>query len=171
MNDECLECLNETRKVFPSLKNKKISSDYKKMKSKKLGYVTAKIPRRLDFDPEALLLGHPTQIKNKISKPNDFKIFINFDLQRINNVALRKQILQHILIHELLHITNEDLITISKDYKRRKKKKIHVNDFEDEVFKRFNQLRRLNCIMEIQKREHLDIAIKKILDSINWFRK
>jgi uncharacterized protein YggL (DUF469 family) len=63
------------------------------------------------------------------------------------------------------------LVTKSKDFNRRKKKKIHVNDFEDEVFNRFNELRRKKGIMEIQKREHLDIAIHRILETIGWFNK
>ena len=75
------------------------------------------------------------------------------------------------MIHELLHIESEDLITLSKEYDRRKKKKIHINDFEEEVFNRYNKLRELKGIMQIQKREHLQIAIQRILESINWHKK
>lgn len=92
-------------------------------------------------------------------------------MHRIGNIALRKQIVQKIIIHELLHIENEDLFTLSKEYNRRKKKKIHVNDFDEEVFKRYNQLRELKGIMQIQRKEHLDIAIQRILETIHWFEK
>ena len=89
-------------------------------------------------------------------------------MQKIKNIALRKQIVQYILIHELIHIENEDLLTLSKEYNRRKKKKIHTHDFENDVFKRFNELRASKGIMQIQKSEHLEIAMQRILESINW---
>lgn len=165
------EWLKETLEVFPEIKRKKIEADYKKISSKRLGYVSAKIPRDYDLDPEALLLGETNSVRKKNVKPKEFKIFINDRINKIKNIALRKQIVQNILIHELLHIANEDLFTLSKEYNRRKKKKIHVNEFEEEVFTRFNKLRELKGIMQIQKREHLDIAIQRILESINWFGK
>ena len=171
MDNEPMMWLNEVLQVFPTLNRKTILADYKKIKSRKLGYVTAKIEQKLDFDPEALLLGEQTNVKKRRLKPKEFKIFINRDLQKIKNPALRKEIVQNILIHELLHIESEDLITLSKDYNRRKKKKIHVNDFEEEVFNRYNKLRELKGIMQIQKREHLQIAIQRILESINWHKK
>ena len=167
--NECEEWLKECLLVFPETKRKKICIDYKEIASKKLGYVTAKIEKKLEFNPEALLLGEETSIKEKKSEPKEFKLFINSRLNRIRNTALRKQIVQSIIIHELLHILNEDLFTLSKKYGRRKKKKIHVNDFEEEVFNRYNKLRELKGIMQIQKKEHLGIAIQKILETINWF--
>jgi hypothetical protein len=169
--DKVTEWLNETLEVFPEIKRKKILADYKKIASKKLGYVTAKIPKDYNLDPEALLLGATNSVRKKIRKPRDFKIFINDRINKIPNLALRKQIVHYILIHELLHIVNEDLFTLSKEYNRRKKKKIHLNEFEDEVFLRFNKLRESKGIMQIEKREHLCIAIQRILESINWFEK
>jgi len=169
--DECIEWLSEAREVFPKLNNKIILVEYKTMGSKKLGFVKTKIEQKLDFDHEALLLGENVKIKKENSKPKEFNIYINQNLQKIKNIALRKEIIQHILIHELLHIENQDLMTLSKEYNRRKKKKIHLNEFEEEIFRRFNQLRRLKGIMEIEKREHLDIAINRILTSINWYEK
>ena len=171
MDNEPMTWLNEALHVFPILNRKTILADYKKIKSKKLGYVTAKIEQKLDFDPEALLLGKQTDIKKRRLKPKEFKIFINQGLESISNIALRKEVVQNILIHELLHIESEDLITLSKEYDRRKKKKIHINDFEEEVFNRYNKLRELKGIMQIQKREHLQIAIQRILESINWHKK
>ena len=168
---ECKEWLEETREVFPELKRKKIEADYKLMNHKKLGFVSAKIEKRMNFNAEALLLGEDTTVRHNKIKPKEFKIFINTELQRIKNIALRKQIVQSILIHELIHIENEDLFTLSKEYSRRKKKKIHVHDFEEEVFNRYNKLRELKGIMQIQKHEHLEAAIQRILESMHWFRK
>lgn len=169
--DECKGWLDECMEVFPEIRRKKIEIGYKKIASKRLGYVSAKIEKTVDFDPEALLLGEETKIKQGKKKPKEFKIFINSKFEKIKNIALRKQIVQNVIIHELLHISNEDLFTLSKEFNRRKKKKIHVNDFEEEVFKRYNKLRELKGIMQIQKKEHLDIAISRILESINWFNK
>jgi len=169
--NECEEWLKECLLVFPEIKRKKICISYKEISSKKLGYVSAKIEKKLDFNPEALLLGEDSHIKEKKSKPKEFKIFINSKLNRVSNIALRKEIVQNIIIHELLHIGNEDLFTLSKEYNRRKKKKIHVNDFKDEVFNRYNKLRESKGIMQIQKKEYLDIAVHRILETIKWFEK
>ena len=163
-----MEWLLEARDVFPSLDKKAITSEYKKMSPRRLGCVRAKIEQKLDFDPEALLLGQKTTVRKKLTKPSEFRIFINSSLQKIGNVALRKEVAQSILIHELLHIEAEDLVTLSKEYSRRKKKKIHVNQFEDEVFKRFNMLREKKGIMQIEKKEHLEAALSRILASIRW---
>ncbi len=170
-NEECMEWLHETRTIFPKLDNKIILTEYRKMSNKKLGYVSAKIEQKLDFNPESLLLGEPTIMRRKIKKPQEFKVYINQKLQDIENSALRKEIVQHILIHELLHIELDDLVSLSKQYKRRKRKKIHTREFEEEIFRRFNILREKKGITKIEKIKHLEIAIHKILDSINWFEK
>ncbi|HIH31586.1 TPA: hypothetical protein HA235_02665 [Candidatus Woesearchaeota archaeon] len=166
--DECNEWMKECLLVFPELKRKKLKISYKKISPKTLGYVSANIEKKLDFDPEALLLGEETQIKEKKSRPKDYAIFINDKLQRIANIALRKELVQNIIIHELLHVNNDDLFTLSKGYDRRKKKKIHVNGFDNDVFTRYNQLRGIKGIMKIEKKEHLDIAVHKILETIRW---
>jgi hypothetical protein len=166
--DECKIWLDEVKQVFSKLNRKKITVNYKKMRSKQLGYVRAKIREKFNFDPEALLLGKNNKIKKRRLKPKEYEIYISERLQKIKNLALRKEIIQHTLIHELLHIENDDLITLSKRFSRRKKKKIHINEFDEEVFKRFNKLREIKGLMQIQKKEHLNIAINKILESINW---
>ena len=171
MENECMKWTSETREIFPKLNKIVILADYKKMSHKKLGCVQTKIEQKIDFDPESLLLGKSGKIKQRRLKPKEFRIFINQDLQKIKNPALRKEIVQHVLIHELLHIESEDLFTISKSFNRRKKKKIHIKEFEEDVFQRYNQLRELKGIMQIQKREHLQIAIQRILESINWHKK
>src|SRR3989338_5452874 len=125
---ECKEWLEEVREVFPELKRKRIVADYRSMSHKKLGFVSAKIEKTMNFDADALLLGEDTTVRHKKIKPKEFKIFANAQLQRIKNIALRKQIVQSILIHELTHIENEDLFTLSKEYGRRKQKKVHVRD-------------------------------------------
>jgi len=169
--NELEEWSNECLSVFPEIKRKKIAISYKKITAKRLGYVSAKIEKEIDFDAEALLLGEDINIKEKKKKPKEFKIFINDRFENIKNTALRRQIVQYVIIHELLHIANDNLFTLSKEFNRRKKKKIHINDFDEDVFIRFNKLRESKGIMQIEKRKHLDMAIQRILESIGWFKK
>jgi len=166
-----MEWLAEARNVFPSLDKKVILAEYKRLGRKSLGCVRAKIEQKMAFNPEDLLLGKSNEVKKVRVKPKEFMIIINQDLQRINNIALRKEIVQSIMMHELLHVEQEDLVTLSKDYGRRRKKKVHVNEFEEEVFNRYNKLRELKGIMQIEKKEHLGIAVQKILESVNWYKR
>lgn len=108
-------------------------------------------------------------MKKKIvrKKPSKYEIEINENLKKIKEKDVRKQIVQHIIIHELMHVLNEDIVTLSKEYKRRKKKKIHVKDFEKEVFQRYNELRKLNGLPPISKQDDLELAINKILKKYN----
>lgn len=165
---ECMDWLLDCRKIFQKLDNETIHSAYKEMSSRKLGYVSAKFSRKNDFDAEALLLGTQTKIKKLVEKPQVYDIFINKRLGKIRNPLLRKQVVQSVLIHELLHVESGDLFTLSKDYSRRKKKKIHIDDFHKEVFERYNELRELNGLPKIAKQEYLDEAINKILQGIGW---
>ena len=43
------------------------------------------------------------------------------------------------------------------------KKKIHTKDFKKEVFKRYNDVRKMNKLPSISKQEDLELAIDKIL--------
>ncbi|MBI5148411.1 hypothetical protein HZA33_01910 [Candidatus Pacearchaeota archaeon] len=164
--DECIKWLNETREIFPKLNKKRISVKYKKMSRRKLGYVRTKIEQKFDFNPESLILGESRSIKKRRLKPSEFNIHINKNLQKIENPLVRKEIVQYIIIHELLHIEAEDLITLSKEFNKRKKKKIHVNNFEEAVFDKYNKLREINGLPKINKPEYLDSAINKILKAI-----
>jgi len=169
MENECARWLNEVRDIFPKLRKKIILANYKKISKKSLGYVKTKIEERINFNPEALILGKEQKIKKNKLKPKEFYIYINKRLQRIKKNDLRKEVVQFIMIHELLHIEQEDLITLSKQYSRRKKKKIHVNDFENLVFERYNKLRELKNMPKIKEKQHLDIAVSKILKSIDFY--
>ena len=151
--------LEETLQVFPEIKRKTVRIVYKPLSVKSLGRVKAKIEQKLDFSPEALLLGEKQDIRKRRLKPKEFVIQINDRIQNVKNEALRKEIVQYIIIHELLHIRGEDLLTLSKDYSRRKKKKVHTSKSEQEVFRLFNELRRMKGIMEIEKLEHLETAV------------
>jgi len=69
MSKECLEWLSEARDIFLNLNKMIILADYKKMSQKRLGYVKAKIEQKIDFDPEALLLGNSTKVQKRRLRP------------------------------------------------------------------------------------------------------
>jgi hypothetical protein len=165
---ECMDWFLDCRKVFPKLDKETVHSAYKEMTHKRLGYVSAKMKKVPDFDAEALLLGTSTNVKHSVQKPEVYDIFINQRISKIRHLLLRKQVVQTIMIHELLHVESKDLFTLSKKYSRRKKKRIHTHDFETETFERYNQLRELNDLPKIAKKEYLDEAVHKILQSIGW---
>lgn len=167
MDLELKSWLDETLQVMPEIKRKAVRIEYKPISVKSLGRVKAKIEQKLDFDPEALLLGEKQDVRKRRLKPKEFMIQINDRIQNVKNEALRKEIVQYVILHELLHIKGEDLLTVSKDYSRRKKKRIHVSEFENEVFSRFNEVRRLRGIRQIEKKEHLEIAISRIWQSVS----
>ena len=152
--------------VFPSLKRIKIECKYKKLPKNTLGRVKGKVLMKRDIDIEALLIEGKVKAKIKREKPKEYEIEINEKLKGIKKEVIRKQIVQHTIIHELLHIENEDLISLTKDYKRRKKKKLHVKEFKNEVFKRYNEVRKLNGLPPIERKEDLDTAIGKIVEEL-----
>ena len=149
--------------VFPSLKGIKIECKYKKLPKNTLGRIKGKVFMKRDIDVETLLIEGKAKVKIKREKPREYEIEINEKLKGIKKEVIRKQIVQHTIIHELLHIENDDLISLTKDYKRRKKKKLHVKEFKDEVFKRYNEMRKLNGLLPIERKEDLDMAIGKIV--------
>ena len=152
--------------VFPSLKRIKIECKYKKLPKNTLGRVKGKVLMKRDIDIEALLIEGKVKAKIKREKPKEYEIEINEKLKGIKKEVIRKQIVQHTIIHELLHIENEDLISLTKDYKRRKKKKLHVKEFKNEVFKRYNEVRKLNGLPPIERKKDLDMAIGKIVEEL-----
>lgn len=153
MADECSEWLSECMKVFPKLKKYVITAGYSRAPQKVLARVKVRITRFKDIDVEALLLRGES--KTKVTRKLDecYQIEISNRLREIENVEVRKQVVQHSMIHELLHIERKDLETLDKNHRRRRQKKIHVKEFEEEVFQRYNQLRELSGLPAIQKRK------------------
>ena len=157
--NELEQWLKECMQVFPSLKRIKIECKYKKLPKNTLGRVKGKVLMKREIDIEALLIEGKVKAKIKREKPKEYEIEINEKLKGIKKEVIRKQIVQHTIIHELLHIENEDLISLTKDYKRRKKKKLHVKEFKNEV-------RKLNGLPPIERKEDLDMAIGKIVEEL-----
>ena len=163
---ETTKWLNECIKVFPKIKKHDIRCEYSKLPKNVLGRVKISYVEEKDIDAKALLLDGKRKIKIKRKTDDNFKIELSEKLKKIDNIELRRQVVQHTIIHELLHIEHNDFDTLSKDYKKRRKKKIHVKEFKEEVFKRFNQLRELNDIPMIENRDDLDLAINKIVSYV-----
>ena len=127
-----------------------------------LGRIKGTVQR--EFNPEDLLLTGKSDVK--ISVDLEYEMRINEKIKNINKEIIRKQVVQSIMIHELLHVENSDLITLSKNYKKRKKKKIHVADFELEIFERYNKLREKTGLPKIKKMEELKYAVNKITSEL-----
>ncbi|RLJ02470.1 MAG: hypothetical protein DRP10_01250 [Candidatus Aenigmatarchaeota archaeon] len=159
MVDELAEWLHECREVFPKLNKYKITCEYGKLSKNVLGCTSRLIRREISAD-DILLFGESRKPEK------EFEIKINEKLKKIERENVRKEIVQYIMVHELLHLENKDLSTLSKNYKKRKKKKIHVKEFDNEVFERYNKLRELKGLSRIQKIEDLEFAIHKIISKI-----
>ncbi len=165
---ECAEWLDEARAVFPALDRKVIVAEYRKMSCRFLGKVGAKVSRKVDFDAAALMLGLPAKVQSSIKAPDEFAISINAGITAVRDAALRKEVVQSIMAHELMHIEMNDLVESAKDYGRRKRKKFHVAAFEEEVLRRYNALREKRGVPAIAKMEHLNMAVHRILSEAGW---
>ena len=161
--NELVAWLSECRRVFPKLKRYTITCEYAKTPKNCLGRAKGVVHVKKDIDAEALLLDGEAKVRIKRRTLREYTIEVNKDLRKIRKKALRKQVAQTIIIHELLHIEEKDLTTLAKDHRRRKKKRIHVKEFRDRVLERYNHLRRLNNLPEIKKREDLELAVGKII--------
>lgn len=164
--DECMEWLFECRKIFSKAKRYGIICQYAKIPDESLGRVKGSIRIKKSIDPESLLLDGKLKVKIKRKVEGDFVIEINENLKNISNPALRKQAVQYVIVHEILHIENKDMITLGKDYKRRKNKKIHKKEFKENVLEKFNMVRQTNGLPEIKSVEHMELAMHEILSRI-----
>lgn len=160
--DECSEWLFECRIAFPKLKNLTITCDYAALPEKALGRIKGKVRREHDIDAEELLLSGKVFAKTKKSVEEEFVVQINEKLKNIGKQELRKQAVQYIIIHELLHAENKDLLTLSKSYGRRKTKKIHVKSFDEETLGRFNIVREAYGLPKIPEFKSLEAAVNKL---------
>jgi len=164
--DECMEWAFECRKVFPTLDKFSIEAGYAKTPKNALGRVKGIVKAAQDFDAIELLLTGIKKSKNSKKLEEKFTIEINQEIKKVEPEEIRKMVVQHILMHELLHIENKDLLTLSKQYRKRKTKKIHKKEFEEEMHKRYNELRRLNGLPEIKNAKDANMAVNKIAGKI-----
>lgn len=161
--NECIEWVFECRKVFPALDKLAIEATYAKTPKKVLGRVKGTVKVLQDFDAKEFLLTGNKKTKNNKKLEERFIIEINEKLKKAEPIEIRKQIIQHITIHELQHIENKDLLTLSKKYSKRKTKKIHKKDFEEQIHSKYNALRKINGLPEIKNLNDTNNAINKII--------
>ncbi len=166
MKNECENWLKECIKTFPKLKKYSIICNYKRISSKSLGRVKGTVQTQRTIDPESLLLEGEAKIRIKRKTTRDFKIEINRNLEKIENPMIRKQAVKYVIIHELLHIENKDLLTLSKNYKKRKNKKIHKKDFHNAVLEKFNIAREHDKLPSIKNVGHMELAMNTIYSKV-----
>jgi len=164
--DEAVKWLKECMEVFPLLKKHNITCKYSKLPKNVLGRVKICYVEEKDIDTRALLIEGRRRVSITRKRDDEYKIEISEKLKKVKEPELRRQVVEHTIIHELLHIEENDFDVIAEDYKTRKKKKIHVKAFKEEVFRRFNQLRELCKVPVIENRDDLDLAINKIVTSL-----
>jgi hypothetical protein len=166
LEDECSEWLGECLKVFPKLGKYVVTARYYRMSKKVLSRIKMYVTGLKDIDVEALLLRGESKSETKVDLSEFYEIQINSKLREIENAEVRKQIVQHTMIHDLLYAERKDLKTPGKN-KKAKQKEAYEEEFEEELFQRFNKLRELNGLPAIKKREDFDIAFSKVLTKLD----
>lgn len=165
---ECEEWLEECLNVFPKVRRRyHVTCIYAKTPEGTLGRIRGEVTVRREVDPESLLLYGKAmpKIRRKIS--GDLEIQVNEKLRKIENPLMRKQVVQYLFVHELLHLERKDLLELNKSYGKRTRKRIHIGKFEEMVFERFNQLRELGGMPRIRSKDDLKLAISKIASQLD----
>ncbi len=156
---ECKELLNNCLKVFKPFRGAYINVDYGLLPKGIAGRVNAEIETVRRRKKPGFFRKGTVRINRRI-KNNEFYIRINANLSEISDEKLRKEAVTSIIVHELLHIERKDLLEHSKNYHRRKHKKIH-SALEKEALERFNTLRGLENLEPLGKKNYLENEIKR----------
>ena len=163
MPNECSGWILECREAFPKLNRHAITCEYKKLGKTVLGRVKGQVTRFREINPESVFLKGEGKSRLKIKEEHRYEVMINEKIKKAKPDELRKQVVQNIIIHELLHVENKDLTALSKKYSKRKKKKIHIKDFDKECLKRFNEIRGINKMAPIKSLKQLQEAEEAIV--------
>jgi hypothetical protein len=162
---ECRKWVKDCLAVFPKVKRMRIqiSCCYAKVPNHVLGRTRGSVMVDRDVDPESLLLKGTADatIRRKMSK--NFSIEINSILAGVTNEKMRENTVKNVLIHELMHVERSDLLELSKNYQRRKRKKVHTG-LEEEAFRRYNELREIEGLPKIKNKHDLEAAISKVFE-------
>ena len=163
---EVIEWLFECREVFPKLDKFAIEGIYAPLSCKLLGRMKGAAVSFTDIDAARLLLEGIADKKRSLKSENKFQIEVNQNLQKIGPIELRKQVVQHVLLHELMHIDCQDHIVSAKSYARRKRKKFHTKEFEAKIHEKYNQLRKAQGLPEITNADNVHLAVNKIASKV-----
>ena len=77
---------------------------------------------------------------------------------------MRKEVVTSIIVHELLHIERKDLLEHSKNYRKRKHKKIH-SSLEKDALQRLNVLRELEGLKPLERENYIEKEIMRRVSS------
>ena len=166
MEDECSEWLNECLKVFPKLGKNVVTARYYRLPKKVVSRIKMYSLGLKGIDVEALLLRGESKKDVKVDLSEIYEIQVNRTLSRIENAEVRKQLVQHTIVHNLLHAERKDLKNPDKN-KKDKQNEEYKKGFEEEVFQRFNKLRELNGLPIIKNRKDLELAFNKVLTELD----
>ena len=159
--------LNECVKVIPDVRRgRKVTVSYARTPKNVLARVKGRVLVSREVDAVRLLLQGEASTRMRRRMPKEYVIQINENISRIPETALRKQVVQYLIIHELFHIFNKDMLTLSKRYGRRKKKKIHTSQFDKEVLSKYNKVRINDGIKPIRNHRVLEEAVNQIVSKV-----
>ena len=159
---ECKELLNNCLVVFKLFRGAYININYGTLPKGIAGRVNAEIETIRKRKKSSFFVKETVRINRRI-KNNEFYIRINEKLARINDEKLRKEVVTSVIVHELLHIERKDLLEHSKNYRKRKHKKIH-SSLEKEALERLNLLRKLEGLKPLERDNYIE---KEIAKSVN----
>ena len=161
-NPECKNLLNNCLKVFRPFRGTYINIDYSLLPKGIAGRVNAEIETVRKRKNPGFFRKEVVRINRRI-KNNEFYIRINENLKKITDEQLRREVVTSIIVHELLHIERKDLLEHSKNYRKRKHKKIH-SSLEKEALERFNMLREQEGLKPLEKENYIE---KEIVRRVN----
>ncbi len=156
-NPECKDLLNNCLKVFKPFRGTYINIDYALLPRGIAGRVNAEIETTRKRKNPGFFSKGIVRINRRI-KNNEFYIRINANLEKIADEQLRREVVTSIIVHELLHIERKDLLEHSKNYRKRKHKKIH-SSLEKEALERLNKLRELEGLKPLERENYIEREI------------
>ena len=154
---ECKGLLNECLKVFKPFRGTYLNIEYGSLPKGIAGRVNAEIETTRKRKKSGFFGKESVRINRRI-KNNEFYIRINANLEKITDEQLRREVVTSIIVHELLHIERKDLLEHSKNYRKRKHKKIH-SSLEKEALERLNKLRELEGLKPLERENYIEREI------------
>jgi hypothetical protein len=159
---ECRKWLKDCLKVFQGVKRMRIEivCAYRELPKGVLARTRGRVDVNRDVDAKSLLLSGVSKAKSRRTLHKSFSIEVN---SAMKNIELREQVVKSVLVHELMHVERKDLLELSKNYQRRRRKRVHAG-LEKEAFERYNELRSLESLPRIANRRDLDSAVMKVFE-------
>ncbi len=168
IENECSAWLEECMKAFPELKDYKITCSYAKI-PKNLIFVThSSMTMVRNVEPEEVLLKGDSNVTITRKESKKFKIEINRNLRKIRNPLLRKQVIQHDLISELVRIGSRELVTVVKEGERAKRRRVPKKELDGKLHLKFNEVRAASGLPPIGNMANVEKAISRILSEVRF---